>query len=189
MSTAGDAEYDRSSIVIFSMDGRHIADDEFVSQMLGELGMQHGVVTNYAPLAGGKGMKIQFDSIGAAMAVLKKRREFANVAKVRVDEDLPPHLRQLRQKNRPMFRYLLEVEAKPNTWYRMRGGRIQVNDTFVQEENSQGGKTLVQRGAWRDFETEAYGQAHRAAIDTWWRTKRDAQMAHDPPQERSAPEA
>ena len=189
MSTTADTEYDRSAIVIFSMDGRHIADDEFVSQLLGEMGMQHGVVMNYAPLAGGKGMKIQFNSIGAAVAVLRKRREFANVAKVRVDEDLPPNLRQLRQQNRPIFRYLLEVEAKDNTWYRMRGGKIQVNDTFIQEEDGQGGKTLAQRGTWRDFATETYAQVHGGAIDAWWKTRTDVRMTQEPPEERSAPEA
>jgi len=188
MSTTANIEYDRSAIVIFSIDGRHIADDEFVSQLLGEMGMQHGVVMNYAPLAGGKGMKIQFNSIGAAVAVLRKKREFANVAKVRVDEDLPPNLRHLRQQNRPIFRFLLEVEAKGNTWYRMRGGRIQVNDTFVQEEDGQGGKILAQRGTWRDFEVEAYAQVHGEAIDAWWKARRDVRMTQEPLEERSAPE-
>jgi len=187
-STAAGEEYDRSAVVVFSLDGRNIADDEFVTQMLEFLGMQLGQAS-YTSLAGGKGFKMKFDSIGAAVAVLKRRREIAQKAQVRVDEDLPLHLRQLRQKNRPVFRYLLEVVAKENTWYRMRGGRIQYNDTFLQTVDTQGAKVLERRGTWHEFNVEEFLQENGGQVDAWWKEKVDGRATREAPQERTAPEA
>jgi len=187
-STAAGEEHDKSAVVVFSMDGRNIADDEFVTEMLAFIGMQPDQST-YTPLAGGKGLKLQFNSIGAAVAVLKKRREIAQRAQVRVDEDLPPHLRQMRQKNRPVFRYLLEVVAKEDTWYRMKRGRIQFNDTFLQTEDAQGAKLLERRGMWHDFNVDDSLQKRGNQVEAWWKERIDRHANRDAPKERSAPEA
>ena len=193
-STARGEEYDRSSIVAFSMDGRQIADDEFFTQLLQHVAMQPGDAT-YTPLAGGRGIKVQFNTIGEAVAVLKRRREIMDLAKVRVDEDLPPHLRRLRAQNRPIFRHLLEVRADPNKWYRMRGGKIQVNDTFQQGQGNQGSNIILDRGTWRDFDAQAYADevknAQNTDILTWWRERGEqrAAAASSTPGERSAPQA
>jgi len=187
-STVEDEEYDRRAVVAFSFEGRCIADDEFFTQMLAYVGMQPGQAT-YTSLAGGKGIRIQFNSIGDAVTVLRRKREIAQRAQVRVDEDLPPHLRQIRQKNRPIFRYLLEVVAKENTWYRMRGGRIQYNDTFVQTVDAQGVKTLERRGTWHEFDVNAFVQTTGEQVDAWWKERPDRRMAQTAPTERSAQEA
>jgi hypothetical protein len=190
-STARGDEYDRSSIVAFSLDGRLIADDEFFTQLLQHVAMQPGDAT-YTSLAGGRGMKVQFNSVSEAVEVLKRRREILDLAKVRVDEDLPPQLRRIRALNRPIFRYLLEVKAEPNKWYRMRGGKIQVNDTFQQGQDSQGNSILLDRGAWRDFDAQAYADevknVQNIDILAWWRERRDqrATAATSAPGERSA---
>jgi hypothetical protein len=179
-STARGEEYDRSSIVAFSLDGRLIADDEFFTQLLQHVAMQPGDAT-YTPLAGGRGMKVQFNTISEAVAVLKRRREIINLAKVRVDEDLPPQLRKLRAHYRPIFRHLLEVRAEPNEWYRMRGSKIQINDTFQQGRDSQGNAVLLDRGAWRDFDADAYAtevkNAQNIDILAWWRERREQRAA------------
>lgn len=187
-STVDGEDYDRRAVIVFSMDGRCIADDEFFTQMLEFLNMQPEQAT-YTPLAGGRGFKMQFNSIGDAVGVLRRRREMAQRAQVRVDEDLPPHLRQLRQKNRPIFRYLLEVVAKENTWYRMRGGRIQYNDTFVQVVDTNGVKTLERRGAWYAFDVDEFMQSMGGQVETWWKERADRRMAQNTPPERSAQEA
>jgi len=190
-STARGDEYDRSSIVAFSLDGRLIADDEFFTQLLQHVAMQPGDAT-YTSLAGGRGMKVQFNSVSEAVEVLKRRREILDLAKVRVDEDLPPQLRRIRALNRPIFRYLLEVKAEPNKWYRMRGGKIQVNDTFQQGQDGQGNSILLDRGAWRDFDAQAYADevknVQNIDILAWWRERRDqrATAATSAPGERSA---
>ena len=191
-STAASEEQDRSAVVVFSMDGRHIADDEFFTQMLSYMGMQPGQAT-YTPLAGGKGLKIQFNTIGEAVAVLKKRREIAQKAQARVDEDLP--LRQLRQKNRPVFRYLLEVLAREDTWYMMRGGRIQYNNTFLQMEDMHGAKILERRGTWQAFNVEEFLKDTGAQVETWWKEKVNGRTPQNAPtpterntQERFVPE-
>lgn len=120
-------------------------------------------------------------------------------AKVRVDEDLPQHLRELRAKNRPVFRYLLEVRREPNVWYRMRGGKIQLNNTFTQGQDSQGAMMLVDRGTWRDFDAGAFAESVKAGsstdIPTWWNERtarltaqRTTQQAI-PPTQQMAPQA
>ena len=187
-STVEEEDYDKRAVVVFSFDGRCIADDEFFTQMLAYVGMQPGQAT-YTSLAGGKGLRMQFNSVGETVSVLKRRREIAQRAQVRIDEDLPPHLRQMRQRNRPLFRYLLEVVAKEKTWYRMRGGKIQYNDSFVQTADIHGTKTLERRGTWQEFDANEYMRTMGEQVEAWWKERAERRVAQNAPPERSAQEA
>ena len=133
------------------------------------------------PIAGGKGIKVQFTTIGAAVEVLKRRRDLMAKSNIRVEEDLPLHLQKQRTKNRPIFRHLLEVRQEQNTWYRMRGGKIQINNTFRQETDGQGQTVLMERGEWRDFDAETYAETTKQSgdmdITTWWQTRTARLMA------------